>query len=200
MNALKERALKTKGLLVAASVLASGSVLAHPGHEQASSFMTGFAHPMGGLDHLLAMVAIGLWAASIGGRALWAIPAAFVVTMLLGGGLAVAGLNVPFVEQGILLSVIVLGALVLFAKRLPTAVCVMIAGGFALFHGAAHGMEMPLNANGLQYALGFALATASLHLVGLGLGQLMTKIGTSSFATRISGFVIATAGLLLAFV
>ncbi|QUX90744.1 urease accessory protein UreJ [Marinomonas sp. A3A] len=191
-------ALKTKGLLVAASVLASGSVLAHPGHEQASSFMTGFAHPMGGLDHLLAMVAIGLWAASIGGRALWAIPVAFVVTMLLGGGLAVAGLNVPFVEQGILLSVIILGALVLFAKRLPTAVCVAIAGGFALFHGAAHGMEMPLSANGLQYALGFALATAGLHVVGLGVGQVMAKIGTP-LATRISGSLIATAGLFLAF-
>ncbi|MCW4629130.1 MULTISPECIES: HupE/UreJ family protein [Marinomonas] len=193
------KALKTKGLLVAALLLASGAVLAHPGHEQASSFMTGFAHPMGGLDHLLAMVAIGLWAASIGGRALWAIPAAFVMTMLLGGGLAVAGLTVPFVEQGILLSVIVLGALVLFAKRLPTTVCVAIAGGFALFHGAAHGMEMPLNANGLQYALGFALATAGLHVVGLGFGQLMAKIGTP-LATRISGSVIAVAGLVLALV
>jgi urease accessory protein len=192
------KALKTKGLFAAASLVATGSVFAHPGHEHSSSFMTGFSHPMGGLDHLLAMVAIGLWAASIGGRALWAIPVAFVVTMLLGGGLAVAGLNVPFVEQGILLSVIVLGALVLFAKRLSTAVCMAIAGAFALFHGAAHGMEMPLNANGLQYALGFALATAGLHVVGLGFGQVMAKIGTP-LATRISGSLIATAGLFLAF-
>lgn len=190
------KALKTKGLLVAASLLAASSVLAHPGHEQASSFMTGFAHPMGGLDHLLAMVAIGLWAASMGGRAMWAIPAAFVMTMLLGGGLAVAGLTVPFVEQGILLSVIVLGALVLFAKRLPTAVCMAIAGGFALFHGAAHGMEMPLNADGLQYALGFALATTGLHVVGLGFGQWMTRISTP-LVTRMGGFVIAAAGLVL---
>ncbi|WP_339722457.1 HupE/UreJ family protein [Marinomonas primoryensis] len=198
MNALKERALKTKGLLVAASVLVSGVVLAHPGHEQASSFMAGFDHPIGGFDHLLAMLAIGLWAASLGGRALWAIPAAFVLTMLVGGGLAVAGLSVSFVEQGILLSVIVLGALVLFAKRLPTALCAVIAGGFALFHGAAHGMEMPLSANGLQYALGFALATAGLHVVGLGFGQWMAKMG-APLVTRISGSVIATAGLLLAF-
>lgn len=199
MNSLKKIILNTKGLLVAASVLASGSVFAHPGHEHASSFMTGFSHPMGGLDHLLAMVAIGLWAASIGGRALWAIPVAFVMTMILGGGLAVAGMSVPFVEQGILLSVVVLGALVLFAKRLPILVCVAIAGAFALFHGAAHGMEMPLTANGLQYALGFAVATAGLHVVGLGLGQMMTTIGTSSFATRISGFVISLTGLVLAF-
>lgn len=192
------KALKTKGLFAAASLVATGSVFAHPGHEHASSFMTGFSHPMGGLDHLLAMVAIGLWAASIGGRALWAVPVAFVMTMILGGGLAVAGMSVPFVEQGILLSVIVLGALVLFAKRLPTLVCAAIAGAFALFHGAAHGMEMPLNANGMQYALGFALATAGLHAVGLGFGQVMAKIGTP-LVTRISGSLIATAGLVLAF-
>ena len=192
------KALKTKGLFAAALLVATGSVFAHPGHEHASSFMSGFSHPMGGLDHLLAMVAIGLWAASIGGRALWAIPVAFVMTMILGGGLAVAGMTVPFVEQGILLSVIVLGALVLFAKRLPTLVCAAIAGGFALFHGAAHGMEMPLTANGLQYALGFALATAGLHAVGLGFGQVMAKIGTP-LVTRISGSLIATAGLVLAF-
>lgn len=179
-------------------LLASGVTLAHPSHERASSFMAGFDHPIGGFDHLLAMLAIGLWAASLGGRALWAIPSAFVITMLAGGGLAVAGLSVPFVEQGILLSVIVLGALVLFAKRLPTAVCVATAGAFALFHGAAHGIEMPLNANGLQYALGFALATAGLHVVGLGFGLWMAKMGTP-LVTRMSGSVIATAGLLLAF-
>ena len=179
-------------------LLASGAALAHPIHEHASSFMAGFYHPVGGFDHLLAMLAIGLWAASLGGRALWAIPTVFVITMLAGGGLAVAGLSVPFVEQGILLSVIVLGALVLFAKRLPTAVCVATAGAFALFHGAAHGMEMPLNANGLQYALGFALATAGLHVVGLGFGQWMAKMG-APLMTRIGGSVIAIAGLVLAF-
>lgn len=179
-------------------LLASGAALAHPSHEHASSFMAGFDHPIGGFDHLLAMLAIGLWAASLGGRALWTIPSAFVITMLAGGGLAVAGLSVPFVEQGILLSVIVLGALVLFAKRLPTTVCVATAGAFALFHGAAHGIEMPLNANGLQYALGFALATAGLHVIGLGFGLWMAKMGTP-LVTRISGSVIATAGLLLAF-
>tara|TARA_R110001599_G_scaffold26935_4_gene94936 strand:- start:15355 stop:15939 length:585 start_codon:yes stop_codon:yes gene_type:complete len=179
-------------------LLASGAALAHPSHEHASSFMAGFFHPVGGFDHLLAMLAIGLWASSLGGRALWAIPTAFVITMLAGGGLAVAGLSVPFVEQGILLSVIILGALVLFAKRLSTAVCAAIAASFALFHGVAHGMEMPLNADGLHYALGFAVATAGLHVVGLGFGQWMAKMGTP-LVTRMSGSVIATAGLLLAF-
>jgi len=115
MNALKKSTLKTKGLLVVVSLLSSGAVFAHPGHEQASSFMAGFAHPMGGLDHLLAMVATGLWAASMGGRALWAITAVFVMTLLLGGGLSMAGLTLPFVVQWFFLSVSLFGALVLFA-------------------------------------------------------------------------------------
>lgn len=175
-----------------ALLLASGVALAHPSHEHASSFMAGFAHPMSGFDHLLAMLAVGLWAVSIGGRAMWAIPVAFVVTMLVGGGLAVAGMQVPFIEQGILLSVIVLGSLVLGAKRLPMMACAAIAASFALFHGAAHGIEMPLNANGLQYALGFASSTVILHLMGLGLGLLATP-----FMTRLGGFMIAVMGLLL---
>lgn len=179
-------------VLMAACVLFSSTVFAHPVHEQTSSFMMGFDHPIGGFDHLLAMLAIGLWAASLGGRALWAIPTVFVLTMLAGGGLAVAGFSVPFVEQGILLSVIVLGALVLFANRLPVMVCVVIAASFALFHGAAHGIEMPLNANGLQYALGFAAATVALHLMGLGLGLLATPL-----MMRIGGSMIAVMGLLL---
>jgi len=111
-------------LIAAIPALAS----AHPGHEHTTSFMTGFMHPMGGLDHLLAMLAIGLWAASLGGRALWAVPAAFVGTMLIGGGLAVAGVQVPFIEQGIVLSVILMGALLVGAARFPITVCAGIAG------------------------------------------------------------------------
>ncbi|MBJ7537200.1 HupE/UreJ family protein [Marinomonas transparens] len=175
-----------------ALLLASGVALAHPSHEHTSSFMAGFSHPMGGFDHLLAMVAVGLWAASLGGRALWAVPAAFVITMFAGGGLAVAGMQIPFIEQGILLSVIVLGALLLGAKRLPVMACAVIAAGFALFHGAAHGIEMPINADGLQYTLGFVSSTVVLHLMGLGLGLLATPL-----MTRIGGSVIAVMGLLL---
>lgn len=185
-----------KGLTAAALVLVSGMTFAHSGHEDVSSFMSGLSHPLGGFDHLLAMLAIGLWASSMGGRALWAVPAAFVLAMLAGGSLAVAGLNVPFVEQGILLSVIVLGVLVLGAKRLPVLACMMIAGGFAVFHGAAHGSEMPINANSVEYALGFVFATASLHTLGLGLGQFMTGFA-SPLMMRISGSMIAVAGLFL---
>ena len=112
-------------------------------------------------------------------------------------GAAMAGLSVPFVEQGIVLSVIVLGALVLGAKRLPVVACAAIAGGFAIFHGVAHGMEMPLSASGAQYALGFALATAVLHGAGVGFGQWMARIGTP-LVTRVGGSVIALMGMLLA--
>ncbi|RDL45100.1 urease accessory protein UreJ [Marinomonas piezotolerans] len=186
-----------KVALAGALAIGSSAVLAHSGHEHTSSFMSGVMHPLGGLDHLLAMVAVGLWAASLGGRALYAVPVAFVAMMLLGGGAAMAGLSVPFVEQGILLSVIVLGALVLGAKRLPVVACAAIAGGFAIFHGVAHGMEMPLSASGAQYALGFALATAALHGAGVGFGQWMARIGTP-LVTRVGGSVIALAGMVLA--
>ncbi|WP_417537402.1 HupE/UreJ family protein [Marinomonas sp.] len=171
--------------------------LAHPGHEHTTSFMTGFMHPMGGLDHLLAMLAIGLWAASLGGRALWAVPAAFVGTMLVGGALAVAGVQVPFIEQGIVLSVILMGALLLGAARFSVVTCAGIAGLFAIFHGAAHGLEMPLNANGAEYALGFAAATALLHVVGIGFGAVIARF-QAPIVTRVTGSVIAIAGLFLA--
>ncbi|TDO97325.1 MULTISPECIES: HupE/UreJ family protein [Marinomonas] len=191
------KGMSAKVLAASALAATSGTALAHAGHEHVSSFMSGLMHPMGGLDHLLAMVAVGLWAAAMGGRALWAVPAAFVIAMVLGGSMAVSGLNLPFVEQGILLSVVVLGTLVLGAKRLPVVACAAIAGAFAMFHGAAHGAEMPMTANGIQYAIGFALATTALHLVGVGLGQLATRFGTP-VVTRISGSVIALAGVVLA--
>jgi|TARA_R110001632_G_scaffold196061_2_gene318065 urease accessory protein len=185
--------------LVALFATIPALALAHPGHEHTTSFMSGFMHPMGGLDHLLAMLAIGLWAASLGGRALWAIPTAFVGTMLVGGGLAVAGVQVPFIEQGIILSVILMGALLVGAARFPVAICAGIAGLFAVFHGAAHGLEMPLNANGAEYALGFAVATALLHLVGIGFGAVIARF-QAPIITRVTGSLIAVAGLFLALI
>lgn len=117
--------------------------LAHSGHagHVHTSFMTGFLHPLGGFDHLLAMFAIGLCASRLGGKAILAVPAAFVTAMVLGGGVAMFGITVPFIEQGILLSVIVAGALLVATTRLSTAVCAGIAALFALFHGAAHGSK-----------------------------------------------------------
>jgi urease accessory protein len=183
--------------LVAILAVVPALALAHPGHEHASSFMTGFMHPMGGLDHLLAMLAIGLWAASLGGRALLAVPIAFVGAMLIGGGIAIAGIQVPFVEQGIILSVILIGALLVTTKRFPIVTCAAIAGLFAMFHGAAHGIEMPLSTNSVQYALGFAVATALLHIVGIGFGGAITRFQTP-LATRLIGGVIGLTGVFLA--
>ena len=185
--------------LVALFAAIPALALAHPGHEHTTSFISGFMHRMGGLDHLLAMLAIGLWAASLGGRALWAVPAAFIGTMLVGGGLAVAGVQVPFIEQGIVLSVILMGALLVGAARFPVTICAGIAGLFAVFHGAAHGLEMPLNANGAEYALGFAAATALLHLVGIGFGAAIARF-QAPIITRVTGSLIAVAGLFLALI
>lgn len=171
--------------------------LAHPGHEHTTSFFSGFMHPMGGLDHLLAMIAVGLWAASMGGKALWAVPAAFVGTMILGAAFGMAGLQVPFVEQGIVMSVILMGALLVGSARFSVSTCAAIAAVFALFHGAAHGMEMPLSAHGVEYALGFAGATALLHIVGMGLGKTLARI-QAPIVTRIAGGAIAAAGVMMA--
>lgn len=170
---------------------------AHPGHEHASGFMTGFMHPMLGSDHLLAMLAVGLWGASLGGRALWAVPVAFVATMIFGGGLVIAGVQVPFIEQGITLSVILMGALLVSAIRFPVIASVCVAGSFAIFHGAAHGVEIPLHTNAIEYGLGFATATLALHVVGLVFGTAMVRIHTP-IITRVTGSIIALAGIFLA--
>ncbi|WP_417552936.1 HupE/UreJ family protein [Marinomonas fungiae] len=179
-----------------ALLLTPSLALAHPGHEHTSSFLSGLTHPLTGLDHLLAMFAIGLWAASLGGRALFVVPAMFVVTMILGAVAAMYGISVPFVESGILLSVMLLGVLLLIGKHLPTALAASLAGAFALFHGVAHGMEMPLSGSGLEYGLGFSLATIALHLVGVGVGQLLRSLQLTIIG-RISGAAIGLAGLVL---
>lgn len=189
-NALK---ICLAALITATPALA----LAHPGHEHTTSFMTGFLHPLGGLDHLLAMLAIGLWAASLGGRALWAVPLVFVGTMLIGGGLTMTGVQVPFIEQGIVLSVILMGALLVGIARFPVAACASIAALFAVFHGAAHGLEMPLNTVGAEYAIGFAAATGLLHLTGMGIGILIERY-QAPILTRVTGTVIAMMGLFIA--
>lgn len=153
---------------------------AHSESGLASGFVHGWMHPLGGLDHLLAMVAVGLWAAQLasGGdrRALWGVPLAFVAVMALGGLLGMLGLELPFVETGILLSVFLLGSLVLFAARLPLGFSAAIVGVFALFHGHAHGAEMPSSASSLEYALGFVLSTTLLHLIGIGAGLLSDRV------------------------
>ena len=168
---------------------------AHTGVGPTVGFSHGFLHPITGLDHVLAMVMVGMFAAQLGGRAVWLVPAAFVTVMAVGGALGVAGYPLPFVEIGIALSVVTLGALVAFGVRLPTAVAMAVVALFAIFHGHAHGSEMPETAAGLTYGLGFVVATALLHAAGIGLGLVAGR--TRTVVVRAAGGLAAVAGVAL---
>ncbi|MWD30067.1 protein hupE [Aquicoccus sp. SCR17] len=186
---MKRLALLTPALTLLASTTPA---LAHLGPAGHGSLAAGASHPLFGTDHLLAMVAVGLWAALSGGRALWTVPAGFVGAMVAGFLLALAGIGLPMVEPLILGSVIVLGGLVALTIRLPLGAAVALVATFGLFHGHAHGAEMGA-ATALPYLAGFAGATALLHLAGIGLGRLLTGLGRS-LAMRGAGGLVALAG------
>ena len=169
---------------------------AHVGIGETNGFLHGFGHPLLGLDHLCAMIAVGLWAAQTGGRAIWAVPLAFVSVMLLGGAFGMAGMHFAFAETGIAISVLMLGVFIAAAVRLPLPASLLIVGLFALCHGHAHGAEMPASASALGYTGGFALATASLHVVGIALGVGIEKIASAKFV-RFAGGAVALCGALL---
>lgn len=192
-----------KRLSFTAAILAAATApaLAHLDPVEHGSFMAGVSHPLFGVDHILVMVAVGLWAAQIArqdgtSKGLWIVPSAFVGVMTLGFLLALAGVALPFVEPAILASVIALGLLVAMAVHLPIAAGAAIVGLFALFHGHAHGGELG-SAGALQFGLGFVVATTLLHVAGIALG-----LGVSRFApnlTRMLGGLTALAGLSLVF-
>lgn len=163
---------------------------AHPGHAD-SGFLSGALHPVGGLDHILAMLAAGLWAASFGGKARWAVPAGFVGVMALGFVFGANGGTIPMLEQGIAASVLVIGLAAAWAKQLPAAAAAVVVGAFALFHGVAHGAEMH-GASAAAYAAGFVLTTALLHAVGFFAG---TALGQHRGWLRLSGSLIGLTGL-----
>jgi urease accessory protein len=180
-------------------VTISSGARAHTGFS-ANGFTHGFMHPISGLDHTLAMIAVGLWAAQLASsgskRAVWLVPLSFVSMMVIGGILGISGIELPFVEQGILASVLVLGVLVLAGVRLPITANAAIVGLFALFHGHAHGAEMPATSSGLTYALGFAFATALLHASGIAFG-LTAQGRLSSLALRVAGAAVTLGGVYL---
>jgi urease accessory protein len=155
--------------------LGASPAFAHVGVGSTASFAAGVAHPLSGLDHITVMVAVGLWAALKGNRALWVWPATFVGVMLIGGALGMAHVPVPFVEPGILASVVALGLLVALAVDLPLWVGAMVIGVFAVFHGHAHGSEVAENVGGIEYMAGFAFATATLHAIGIAFALLMQR-------------------------
>jgi urease accessory protein len=176
--------------------LAASPALAHVGAGHTHSFTSGFSHPLGGLDHILAMVTVGLWGVLAGGRALWAWPAAFVGMMIVGFAMAAGGIGLPFVEPAILASGIVLGLLVVLAVKAPVAAGAAVVGAFALFHGHAHGSEAGA-ASLIPYAAGFAIATAALHVAGIALG--LTADGrVGRLALRGAGAAVALAGVAIA--
>lgn len=159
-------------------------------HAHDAGLIAGLAHPFSGLDHLLAMVAVGLWAVQKGGRAMWALPVTFVCTIALGSALGVMGMALPGVEVGIALSVMVLGLVIAFQSRWSLQLACLIAGFFALFHGIAHGVEMPLATSPLGYGFGMMAATALLHGAGVMAGMKLHR-----FLTRAAGVLISMAGL-----
>ena len=144
-------------LTLAALLVASGPAQAHTGIGGTLGLAQGFGHPIGGIDHLLVMVAVGLFAAHLGGRALWLVPLSFISAMAIGGAFGITGIFLPSVEVGIALSVVVFGVSVAARPHLPTLVAMTLAGFFALFHGQAHGAEMPEATSGLAYGVGFVL-------------------------------------------
>ncbi|WEZ82910.1 HupE/UreJ family protein [Rhizobium sp. 32-5/1] len=191
--------MKTRILLTATALLVSSApAFAHLDPAEHGSLMAGISHPLFGLDHILAMIAVGLWAAQIGGRRLFTVPAAFVGTMALGFGLAMADISLPFVEPAILASVVALGLLVAMAIRMPTSACAAVVGVFALFHGYAHGGELGA-AGALPFGLGFVIATALLHVAGIGLGLGINRLTSGRALSRIVGGLTALAGVALIF-
>jgi urease accessory protein len=147
------------------AITSCGIASAHPGHG--GSLTAGLSHPLSGLDHLLAMLAVGAWAFQMGGRALWLVPASFIGLMTLAGAVGMAGIGLPYVEAGIATSVLVLGLLIAFAVKIQPAAAAALVALFAVFHGHAHGIEMPALGTAWQYAIGFIVATGALHGLGL---------------------------------
>lgn len=180
---------------------AASTAFAHTGAGVAhtTGLTAGFGHPIGGLDHILAMVAVGILAAQMGGKSIWTVPAAFVAMMLVGGAAAMAGMALPFVEIGIVGSIVVLGAVIAFGRHLPMVGAMALVGGLALFHGHAHGTEMPGTASGIQYAVGFVLATGLLHAAGIALGLSVRKLADRAAPTliRAGGGAVMAAGATL---
>jgi urease accessory protein len=170
------------------------TAMAHVEGGAAGGFLSGLGHPVSGLDHVLAMVAVGVWGAQLGRPAIWLLPVVFPLLMALGGFAGLMGWNLPGIEVGIAVSAVVLGALILGQVRLPLALAVLIVAFFAVFHGHAHGTEMGSDANAMLYSIGFVIATGLLHAAGIALG-LIHRWDTGRVILRAAGSVVLAGGL-----
>jgi urease accessory protein len=180
--------------MIGACGLGTPEAAAHTGEGLVGGLLSGLAHPVFGPDHVVAMVAVGLWGAFLGAPAIWILPVVFPLVMAFGGVLGILAVPVPQVETGIALSAIVLGLAVALAARPPLWVAAIVVGGFAVFHGHAHGAELPAAANALAYSIGFVVATGLLHLSGIGFG-IAVRWQAGRIAVRLAGAGIATAGV-----
>jgi urease accessory protein len=182
------------GLLLLLLLLTALPAEAHTGAGAVGGLFGGFLHPIFGLDHVVAMVAVGLWGAFLGAPAIWLLPVVFPLVMAGGGVLGILGVPIPAVETGIALSAIVLGTMVAFAARPPLWFAALIVGAFAVFHGHAHGAELPPGADAVAFSAGFVIATGLLHLCGIGIG-LLARWPAGKIAVRAAGGVIAILGV-----
>lgn len=182
-------------LIALVFMVLAGPALAHSAEGVAGGFVSGFLHPIAGPDHVIAMVAVGLWGAFLGRPAVWLLPVVFPLVMAFGGALGVLGLPLPGVEIGIAASAIVLGAMVALAARPPLWVAAVIVGAFAIFHGHAHGTELPEAASPIAYSLGFVIATGLLHATGIAL-SLVTRWRHGAKIVRACGGAIAAVGVM----
>ena len=185
--------LFTRLLITIPLVLVTSYATAHTGEGINNGFQSGFWHPIMGWDHVVAMVAVGLWGAFLGAPAIWLLPVVFPLVMAFGGAMGMMGIPLPAVEVGIALSGIVLGLLVLFAVKAPLWVAAVLVGVFAIFHGHAHGTELPNAFSPYGYAAGFVIATGLMHIIGIGIGFL-TRSSFGTYVVRATGAVIAAVG------
>jgi urease accessory protein len=193
---IRDRAARpsAEALLALLLVLAAVPAWAHEQTGQAAGFLTGLKHPVSGLDHVLAMISVGLWGAQLGAPAIWLLPVTFPMVMAFGGFLGLLGVPLPGTEVGIAVSAILLGLMVALEARPPLWVAAGLVGFFGIFHGHAHGTELPAGENALLYSVGFVIATGCLHGVGIGIG-VAHRWRAGRIALRVAGAVVALAGV-----
>ncbi|MBE1292770.1 MAG: Ni/Fe hydrogenase [Rhodobacteraceae bacterium] len=191
---MTNRIFSTLCIATASLLLTTFPALAHGEVGYGGGFVAGFTHPILGWDHVAAMVAVGLWGAFLGTPAIWILPVVFPLVMALGAVLGILGTPVPAIETGIALSAVVLGGMIAFAVKAPIWVAAVIVGAFAIFHGYAHGTELPGSVNAFAYAAGFVISTGILHLIGIAFG-LLIKWPAGRMAVRGAGGLISLAGV-----
>ena len=189
-----ERVMRNLAWVVALLLIGSSNAFAHSGEGITGGFISGALHPIAGLDHVTAMVAVGILGAFLGRPAIWVLPIVFPLVMAVGGIMGLMGIPVPAIETGIAVSSIVLGTMIALALKPPLWIAAIIVAAFAIFHGHAHGTELPNAANALSYSVGFVIATGLLHLAGIAIGELV-RWSTGKIIARIIGGLIALAGV-----